>query len=472
MPRLILPSALLIALMAVPCASAQPSDARGGAAPIPTHAEMPEAERAALLVRLAEVADSLRAVGTLPTLGRGSAVPFGWPVRASDDYPHADYFGISNFVDHDPSFPNALQDYQCGGRTYDLASGYNHQGLDIFTWPFGWHMMDNDYAFAVAAADGVILTKIDGNFDRRCSFNSSQWNAVYLAHADGSVTWYGHLKNGSLTPKGIGEAVQQGEVLGMIGSSGSSTGPHLHFEVYAAGNQLVDPYAGACNQMNEASMWAEQPDYYLPKLNAIITHPAPPSFPSCPNTIDVVNDAEQFDPGDTVHMAFYYRDQLAQQTTQYRVLRPDGTALFSWNHASNVPHYAASYWYWTWTVPPIPMEGVYTIEAHFNGETTSKTFTVGQISSTEDDAPLAFALDVFPNPAAATAHLTLRSTPGEAVRVVVYDLLGREVVALHDGPSAGELRLPVATDRLAPGTYVIRATSPAEAVARRLTVVR
>ncbi|MEZ4763449.1 MAG: hypothetical protein R3C26_09695 [Calditrichia bacterium] len=48
------------------------------------------------------------------------------------------------FVDQNSAFPNQLQDYNCGERTYDLASGYNHQGVDIFTWPFGWHGMDHD----------------------------------------------------------------------------------------------------------------------------------------------------------------------------------------------------------------------------------------------------------------------------------------------------------------------------------------
>ncbi|MCZ7670052.1 MAG: M23 family metallopeptidase [Chloroflexi bacterium] len=56
----------------------------------------------------------------------------------------------------------------------------------------------------VAAAPGIIIGKRDGNDDRSCDFNSNQWNAVYLRHADGSVAWYGHLKNGSLTAKGDG----------------------------------------------------------------------------------------------------------------------------------------------------------------------------------------------------------------------------------------------------------------------------
>lgn len=66
---------------------------------------------------------------------------------------------------------------------------------------------------------GVILDVRDGNFDRSCSFNNNSWNAVYVRHSDGSVAWYGHLKNGSATTKTIGEEVEEGEYLGIVGSS-------------------------------------------------------------------------------------------------------------------------------------------------------------------------------------------------------------------------------------------------------------
>ena len=64
--------------------------------------------------------------------------------------------------------------------------------------------MDYDQVYVVAAAPGVIVFKQDGNFDRNCGFTGDPWNAVYVQHADGSVAWYGHMKNGSLTPKAVG----------------------------------------------------------------------------------------------------------------------------------------------------------------------------------------------------------------------------------------------------------------------------
>ena len=59
-------------------------------------------------------------------------------------------------------------------------------------------------------------------------------NYVVLEHIgdDGSTfyTLYGHLTNGSIQVA-VGETVEQGRVLGIMGSTGNSTGPHLHFEV-------------------------------------------------------------------------------------------------------------------------------------------------------------------------------------------------------------------------------------------------
>ncbi|MEP7235731.1 MAG: M23 family metallopeptidase, partial [Ignavibacteriota bacterium] len=142
---------------------------------------------------------------------------FDWPLRQAAGRDLAANYGISNFIDHDPTFPSHVRDYTGGTRTYDLSSGYNHQGTDIFLWPFAWEMMDHNDAEIVAAADGVILYKSDGNFDKNCAFNDGDWNAVYLQHSDGSVTWYGHMKKGTQTAKPVGASVLRGEFLGNVG---------------------------------------------------------------------------------------------------------------------------------------------------------------------------------------------------------------------------------------------------------------
>ena len=64
-------------------------------------------------------------------------------------------------------------------------------------------------------------------------------NAVILAHGNGLETLYGHL---SAFISGVeeGTSVQAGDVIGLVGSTGRSTGPHLHYEVRIDG-QHVNP---------------------------------------------------------------------------------------------------------------------------------------------------------------------------------------------------------------------------------------
>jgi murein DD-endopeptidase MepM/ murein hydrolase activator NlpD len=80
----------------------------------------------------------------------------------------------------------------------------------------------------VAAADGqVVAAGWGGGYGRE----------VQISHGGGIVTLYGHMSSIAAAP---GEPVRQGQVIGYVGSSGLSTGPHLHFEVKVNG-QPVDP---------------------------------------------------------------------------------------------------------------------------------------------------------------------------------------------------------------------------------------
>jgi len=337
------------------------------------------AERAAIDEAIVESRARLRAEGRLPaaraTAGSGS---FDWALRPVDSYTDHGYHGVSNFVDQDPSYPDQLLDYECGDRTYDLSSGYNHQGTDMFLWPFSWNMMDAEVIEIVAAADGVIIHKSDGYDDRSCGLGGGAWNAVYLEHADGSVTWYGHMQTASTTSNPVGASVVAGEYLGRVGSSGSSTGPHLHFEVHDAYDDLVDPYAGPCNGLNPSTWWTEQRPYYDSAINAIRTHAAPPEFPACPEG-EITNESVSFERGERIYFATYYRDQLAGQVTDYMVHAPGGELYWEWDHASSAAHYAASYWYFWLTIPADAPEGQWTYRIAYEGQTCESTFWVGEI---------------------------------------------------------------------------------------------
>jgi len=89
-----------------------------------------------------------------------------------------------------------------------------------------------DFAAAVgtpiraAAAGEVIVSKSSG-------WNGGYGNYIVIRHSNGAQTLYSHLSRNDV---GVGAYVTQGQVIGAMGNTGRSTGPHLHFEVRGARN--------------------------------------------------------------------------------------------------------------------------------------------------------------------------------------------------------------------------------------------
>ena len=89
-------------------------------------------------------------------------------------------------------------------------------------------------ANAVAVQAGTVITAMDGG-----AWNGGYGNYVVVDHGGGIATLYAHLATGTVAV-GVGSSVSQGQVLGRIGNTGYSTGPHLHFEVRKNGT-VVNP---------------------------------------------------------------------------------------------------------------------------------------------------------------------------------------------------------------------------------------
>lgn len=339
--------------------------------------EISPEQRASIIHTLQVNEEILRNEGKLVTVANPTVTAFQWPLKQALGYNDRGFYGISNYVDENPAFPNLILDYNCGNRSYDQASGYNHAGTDIFTWPFYWQKMERNIVQIIAAAPGTILAKYDGNSDQNCAFCSGacNWNAVYVMHSDGSVAWYGHMKSGSLTTKTVGQTVVLGEYLGVVGSSGNSTGPHLHFEVYTNSSytQLVDPWAGSCNNLNGfTSWWANQEPYYVSTLSKVMTHSAGPGIGNCPAS-EIPNEKINFVNGETVYLGSYYRDQQAGQQSVHTIYRPDNSVYTSWNQTFTV-WYSASYWWYTYTLPNPATTGTWKYEILYNGTQRSATY--------------------------------------------------------------------------------------------------
>lgn len=147
---------------------------------------------------------------------------------------------IQNYVDQE-SGPGR-RDYACGRLSYDGHTGTDFRLPDLPAMEQGVPV--------VAAAPGVVRAVRDEvpdidmrEADPEAIRNRELGNAVILDHGDGWQTSYGHMRRGSVAVK-PGERVETGEMLGMVGLSGKTMFPHVHFEV-RQGNKPIDPFVGS-----------------------------------------------------------------------------------------------------------------------------------------------------------------------------------------------------------------------------------
>jgi len=301
-------------------------------------------------------------------------VLFDWPLRQRQPLDYS-YYGLSFFVDHNPA-SGSVVDYNGGSRTYD-----GHTGIDISPQPYQWDMMDNSRVEAIAAAPGTIVLRQDGNYDRRCQSDPSYVaNAVILQHDDGSTTRYWHLKNGSVTTKAVGQTVAQGEYLGIVGSSGISGGPHLHFEVRDAANNVIDPFAGPSNPTTATSRWQNQKPYWDSQVLRLMTHNAEPTpYPACSaNPVDVTNEKRSFVSGETVYYGMYGRDWQPGQVFSFTITQPNGVvwANFSYTRPATFQTFASVYYYNVAPLPNPAQTGVWRFKVSTLGSTFETAFNV------------------------------------------------------------------------------------------------
>lgn len=137
-------------------------------------------------------------------------------------------------------------------RAAGIAGGGDHSGAaGTFSWPvtgtitspFGWR--SNPFGGApefhqgldIAAPTGTTVTAAAGGTVIMAQWYGGYGNYILIDHGGGYSTGYGHLSSIYVT---TGQSVQRGQAIGAVGSTGQSTGPHLHFEVRIAGKP-VDP---------------------------------------------------------------------------------------------------------------------------------------------------------------------------------------------------------------------------------------
>ena len=155
------------------------------------------------------------------------------------------YFG--NFVDLDPG-PGTL-DWSCGHQTYDT-----HTGEDSILRTFREKRIGVPI-FAVL--DGTVSQIQDGFPDENTAQTATPFdNHVIVDSPGGEQEVYGHMIIHRMLPLREGDHVVAGQQIGLTGSSGNSSWPHLHFTYRFVDGPILEPFAGQCRP--GPSYWAHQ----------------------------------------------------------------------------------------------------------------------------------------------------------------------------------------------------------------------
>ncbi len=89
----------------------------------------------------------------------------------------------------------------------------------------------------VGAPSGVAIVALSGGTVVRSTYSSGYGNNIMIDHGGGYTSLYGHMTSRAVE---VGDVVEKGEKIGTVGSTGMSTGPHLHFEIHKNG-EYTDP---------------------------------------------------------------------------------------------------------------------------------------------------------------------------------------------------------------------------------------
>ena len=343
----------------------------------------------------------------------------------------ADYI-IVNYPDwHTTDGPvliqdGVLNDYQCGTKTYD-----GHQGTDFVIR--GFTQMDSGVN-VLASADGEIIYVIDSLFDRETAGidSLSLGNYIGIYHAStNTYSYYAHLKKNSVIVQ-VGDFVAAGQAIGQVGSSGNSTDPHLHYELWNPGlitDPTIDPWGMPCNLA--PNLWQNPPPYdtsFAVWECGLVNYDSVNNF--SPYTWNALRERLGQKQSFTVNDPFFtfwalqYGLKIGDQT-RVEWYEPNGNL-----YDSETVNYSTQDWWFHYfnhaiSTPPTSKYGLWTVKYYYNNQlATTKTFPYGILSygSEEVEAlhPYYFLLDdggieIVIGPSNTYTRLKLYNSTGEIV---------------------------------------------------------
>lgn len=311
-------------------------------------------KRSALLLAVAALTFSGAA-----QLARGQGNGFVPPasIRKYPFYPQGGNFFVdlfpTNFVDVDSS--SGILAYNGSDYTYD-----GHTGIDSEIPGFA----AQDIGVPIfAALDGTVIETHDGEFDRNTMPNSLPANYVKIDHGNGQTTTYFHMRKNSVAVT-VGQQVMAGQQIGLTGSSGNSTAPHLHFQSEVNG-VVYEPFSGSARP--GLSGWVSQPpfrsDRYLWKF--VITDQDLSSWAGPP--FDTTRKGTFFTGVQTLNVWFQFGNGEGITSLALRCLRPDSSVALDTGNATVSNSLRNSYFTWNLN-PNLDVVGTWMLELLVNGE--------------------------------------------------------------------------------------------------------
>ena len=283
-------------------------------------------------------------------------------------------WAITNYRDHGRA--DKLRDYTGAEGSY--ARVYDgHNGTD-FAVP-SYREMDSDKGIVVAVAPGHVEFFRHSEPDRNAFYlqqcraqENLRSNFVRIRHDNGFATIYGHLKRGSVRVV-QGQRVSAGTPIGVVGSSGCSTSPHLHLTVLDCADAAIDPFA--------QGLWAHEPDYN-PASRVLDVMLKRGEFASADEVRDSGPDTKRIRPGEKLGIGANIIVR-PQDVLKYRLLGPTGQlrGRWWWTAGSSIPrlHKRSHFVQFKIDGPP----GVWTVEVGINDQ-TQQTRTIAVQADASD----------------------------------------------------------------------------------------
>ena len=321
-------------------------------------------------------------------------------------------FYLVNYVDWADS---SILDHNCGKKTYD-----GHQGTDFVIRNF--KQMD-DGVNIVAAEEGIVTYVVDSLFDRsKTAVSGGFGNYICIKHPSKYYTYYAHLKKNSAVVK-VGDTVKAGDIIGQVGSSGYTSDPHLHFEVWYDSLYLVDPFQGNCG--NPTTLWLD-PLQYVHEFG-IIDHDLSNFIPTLDTLKERLPSQKLFTTNDQV-INYWIQGYgvFLGDSSKIKWYTPENTlwSEFDFKHTEELWYY----YFWNYIdVPPLSEAGQWTVKYLVNNvEKSVDTFYVHNTTQTIDKLSDQIDYRIFQD-ASKNLNIQLSTACSQNEKFTLFDISGIQV---------------------------------------------